>query len=79
MKVTGLPFSIISGVNNGRGGLHVTYLDISESTYGESLKSAPFQFDEGTTNLELESARFTSISGYGNGDELMISATYLVA
>ena len=79
IKVTGLPFQIISGVNAGRGGLHVTFLDISESTYGESLKSAPFQFDNGTTRLELETARFTSISQYGNGDELMISATYLVA
>jgi hypothetical protein len=78
IKVTGLPFSIISGVNQGRGGLHVTYLDLS-ATSSESLKSAPFQFDEGTTNLELECARFTSISQYGNGDELMISATYLVA
>ena len=78
LKITGLPFSIISGVNAGRGGLHITYLDIS-ATSTQSLKSAPFQFDEGTTNLELEVARFTSISQYGNGDELMISATYLVA
>ena len=79
IKVTGLPFQVISGVNAGRGGLHVTFLDISESTYGESLKSAPFQFDNGTTRLELETARFTTISTYGNGDELMISGTYLVA
>ena len=77
MKITGLPFQIKSGLGLGRAGLHVTYLDISD-TFASSLKSVPFQFDEGTTNLEFEQQRFSSISTYGNGDELMISATYLI-
>ncbi len=75
LKVTGLPFTVKSGAM-ACGGIHVSYLDISEAT-ADSLSAQPWQFDVGTTNIELDRHRYDGFE-FGAGDTLLISATYMV-
>ena len=76
MKITGLPFTVKSGAAAGRAGVHVTYRDASEAT-ADRLAAQPWQFDEGTTNIELNRYEYGGFA-FGDDDQLMISATYMV-
>jgi len=77
-SITGLPFTVVSGVQEGRGNACMTIYDASKGS-ADRYQVAPFFFQENNTYLRLQTATYDGGWTAGAGDEFFISHWYRIA
>jgi len=75
LDIGGLPFTVISGVEAGRGHAVITLFDSSKSS-GSRYQAVPAFFAEGGSAIRIESAQYDGGWTPAAGDEFMISNWY---